>query len=56
MTEKKTVALIYTLVARLTKVQVKKIGDTLTIMETEALVETSSDPVIKMKSRRQSTQ
>ena len=49
-------ALIYTLGARLTDEQVKTIGDTLTTMEMEALVETFSDPVIKMKSRRPSTQ
>ena len=51
-----TVALIYTLAARLTDVQVKTIGDTSSTMEMEALVETLSDPVIKMKSRRRSTQ
>ena len=47
---------IYTLVGRLTEVQVKTIGDTVTTMETEALVETLSDSVIKMKPRRRSTQ
>ena len=49
-------ALIYTLVARLTEVQVKKIGDTVTTMETKAQVDTLSDPVIKTKSRHRSTQ
>ena len=56
LAEKETVALIYILGARLTDEQVKTIGDTLTRMEMEALVETSSDPVIKMKSKRRSTQ
>lgn len=36
LAEKKTVKLLYTLVARLTKAQVKKIDDTVTTMETEA--------------------
>ena len=40
MAKEKTVALIYTLVARLTNAEVKKIDDTVTTMETEALVET----------------
>ena len=44
-------ALIYTLVARLTKVQVKTIDDTVIIMETETLAESLSDPLIKMKSK-----
>ena len=44
--------LIYTLVARLSEVQVKTIGDTVTTMETKALFDTLSDPVIKMKSFR----
>ena len=51
-----TVALIYTLADRQTDVQVKTIGDTSSTMEVEALVETLSDHVIKMKSRRRSTQ
>ena len=41
-------ALINTLIVRLTDVQVKTIGDTLSTMEMEALVETLSHPVIKM--------
>ena len=45
-------ALIYTLVARLTKVQVKTIDDTVMTMETEALAESLGDPLMKMKSRR----
>ena len=56
LAEKKTVKLLYTLVARLTKAQVKKIDDTVTTMDTEAFVETLSDPVIKMKFRQRSTQ
>ena len=48
--------LIYTSVARLTEVQVKTIGDTVTTMDTLALVETLTDSIIKMKSRRRSTQ
>ena len=51
-----TVALIYTLAARKTDMQVKTIGDTSSTMEMEALVETLSHHVIKMKSRRRSTQ
>ena len=49
-------ALTYQLVARLRQVQVKIIGDTVTMIETKALVETLSEPLIKMRSRRQSTQ
>ena len=45
-------ALIYTLVARLTKVQVKTIDDTVITMETEDLAESLSDALMKMKSRR----
>ena len=56
LAEKMTVALIYTLAARQTDVQVKTIGDTSYTMEMEALVETLSHHVIKMKSRRRSTQ
>ena len=41
-------SLIYTLVVKLTEGHVKKIGDTVTRMETEALVETLSDFVIKI--------
>ena len=44
-------ALIYTLVTRLTKVQVKTIDDTVITMETEALAESLSDPLMKMKFR-----
>ena len=40
--------LIYTVFARLTEVQVKAIGKTVTTMETEAFVETLSDPLIKI--------
>ena len=45
-------ALIYTVFARLTEVQVKAIGNTVTTVETEVFVETLSDPLIKIKSRR----
>ena len=45
-------ALIFPFVARLTKVQVKIIGDTVTLIETNALVET----LIKIKSWWRSTQ
>ena len=45
---RKRLAVIYTLVVRLTKVQVKTIGDNVTTMETEALVETLSDSVNEM--------
>ena len=37
------------MVARLTEVQVKPIGNDVTTMETEAFVETLSDAVIKKK-------
>ena len=47
--------LICTLVARLTEVEVKTIGHTETTIEMGALVETLSDPLMKMKSRRRST-
>ena len=47
--------LICTLVARLTEVEVKTIGHTVTTIEMGALVETLSDPLMKMKSRRRST-
>ena len=50
--EKKNQALVNTLVARLTEVQVKPIGNKVFTMETEAFVETLSDPFIKLKSRR----
>lgn len=56
LAEKKMMALIFPFVARLTKVQVKLIGDTVTSIETKALVETLSDPLMKMKSWRRSTQ
>lgn len=52
---KKTIAIIFTLVARLTKVQVKSIGDIVTSIETKDFVQTNH-PVIKTKSRRRSTQ
>ena len=45
-------AVIYTLVATLREVQVKAMGNTVTTSETEALVETLSDRLIRMKSRR----
>ena len=54
--EKKTVSLIYALVGRLTKADVKTIDDTVTTTKTEALVETLSDPVIKIKLRRRLAQ
>ena len=47
-------ARICTLVARVTEVEVKAIGHTVTTIEMGALVETLSDPIIKMKSRRRS--
>ena len=47
-------ARICTLVARETEVEVKAIGHTVTTIEMRALVETLSDPLIKMKSRRRS--
>lgn len=56
LAEKKTVSLIYALVGRLTKAKVKTIDDTVTTTKTEALVETLSDPVIKIKLRRRLTQ
>ena len=34
LAEKKTIAMLFTLVSRLTKVQVKTIGDTVTSIET----------------------
>ena len=55
LTEKKTVAPIYALVGRLTKAEVKTIDNTVTTTKTEALVETLSDSVIKIKFRRRST-
>lgn len=56
LAEKKTVSLIYALVGRLRKAEVKTIDDTVTTTKTEALVETLSDPVIKIKFRRPLTQ
>lgn len=52
LAEKKTVALIYELVGRLTKAEVKTIEDTVTTTKIEAFVETLSDSVIKIKFRR----
>ena len=49
-------ALICTLVARLTEVEVKTIGHTVTTIEMKELVATLRDPRIRMKSRRPSTQ
>ena len=54
--EKKTVALIYALLGRLTKAEVKTIEDTVTTTKTKAFVETLSDSVIKIKFRCLSTQ
>ena len=45
-------ALIYALVGRLTKAEIKKIEDTVTTTKTEAFVETLSDSVIIIKFRR----
>ena len=47
--------LICTLVARLTEVEVKTIGHTVTTIEMAALVENLSDSLMEMKSRRPST-
>ena len=55
LAEKRTMALICTLVARLKEAEVKTIGHTVTTIEMGALVETLSDPLIKMKSRRRPT-
>ena len=52
LAEKKTVALIYALVGRLTKAEVKTIKDTVTTTKTEAFVEILSDSVIKIKFTR----
>lgn len=52
LAEKKYVAVIYTLVARLREVQVEAMGYTVTTSETEALVETLSNRLIRMKLRR----
>ena len=49
-------ALICTLVARLTEVEVKTIGHTVSTIEMKELVAASSDTRIKMKSRHPSTQ
>ena len=48
-------AVIYTLVSRLRGVQVKTVGDTVTTSKTEALVETLSDPLIRIRSRHRTT-
>ena len=55
LAEKRTVAPICTLVARLTEVEVKTIDHMVTTIEMGALVKTLSDLIIKMKSRRRST-
>ena len=55
LAEKKTIAMIYTLIARLGKVPVKTIDDTVIWIETKDFVETIH-PLIKTKSRRRSTQ
>ena len=56
LAEKKTVALIYALLSRLTKADVKTIEDTVTTTKIEAFVETLSDSVIKIKFTCRSTQ
>ena len=53
--EKKTIAMIFTLVARLAKFAVKTIDDTVIWIETKDFVETNHR-LIKTKSRRRSTQ
>ena len=55
MAEKKTIAMIFTLVARLAKVAVKTIDDTVIWIETKDFVQTNH-PLIKTKSRRRWTQ
>lgn len=55
LAEKKTIALILTLVARLAKVQVKTIGETAIWIETKDFVETNH-PLIKTKCRHRWTQ
>ena len=55
LAEKKTIAMIYTLIARLGKVPVKTIDDTVIWIETKDFVETNH-PLIKTKCRRRSTQ
>ena len=55
MAEKKTIAMIFTLVAKLAKVPVKTIDDTVIWIETKDFVETNH-PLIKTKSRRRWTQ
>ena len=52
---KKNMAMIFTLVARLAKVQVKTIDDTVIWIETKDFVQ-SNHPLIKTKSRRRWTQ
>ena len=51
MAEKKTIAMIFTLVARLAKVAVKTIDDTVIWIETKDFVQTNH-PLIITKSRR----
>ena len=55
LAEKKTIAMIFTLVARLAKFAVKTIDDTVIWIETKDFVETNH-PLIKTKSRRRWTQ
>ena len=55
LAEKKTIAMIFTLVARLGKVPVNTIDDTVIWIETKDFVETNH-PLIKTKSRRRWTQ
>ena len=43
------------MVARLTEVEVKTIGHTVTTIEMGALVQTLGDPLMKIKSRRRTT-
>ena len=55
LAEKKTIAMIFTLLARLGKVPVKTIDDTVICIETKEFVETNH-PLIKTKTRRRWTQ
>lgn len=54
LSEKKTIAMIFTLVARLAKFSVKTIDDTVIWIETKDFVQTNH-PLIKTKSRRRWT-
>ena len=48
-------ALIYTFVVRLREVQIKAMADTVTTIETKALVKTLRHALIRMKSRCRTT-